>query len=269
MRSNRSPFQRRPAALSVENNGDEAKILLYDEIGFWGVTSKAFIEALDAVSARTIHLHINSPGGDVFDGLAISNAIRAHSSRVVTHVDGLAASIASVIALSGDFVRMADNAFLMVHNPYMIALGNASELRKGADLLDKIGESIIGEYTKRTKKPRDQVVTWMNEETWFSASDAKENGFIDRIDGESKDAPTDKFDLTMYEHAPAALLQTQESEPTVRELEQAVRDAGLSRSHAKQLVAAGLRAIRPRDADEEGEWIGPGEELLANLQRRS
>jgi ATP-dependent protease ClpP protease subunit len=78
--------------------------MVYDEIGFWGVTSKDFISALDTISARTINLHINSPGGDVFEGLAIANAIRSHSSRVVTHVDALAASIASIIALAGDRV---------------------------------------------------------------------------------------------------------------------------------------------------------------------
>jgi ATP-dependent Clp protease protease subunit len=263
----RSFFNRRRGEFSIENGSDEAKVVLYDEIGMWGVMAKDFIDQLDGISARTIHLHINSPGGDVFQGFAIANAIRAHSARVITHVDGLAASIASIIALAGDYVRMSDNAFLMIHNPYMLAIGNAAELRKNADVLDKIGGSIVNEYVKRSGQSATQMQALMDAETWFTASEAKATGFVDAIDNaESEDPIENRFDLAVYKNAPAALLQEPAGDPTVRELEHAVREAGLSRSHAKQLVAAGLRSITQRDAVVDDTFLAASNELLAAIR---
>lgn len=298
MRSNstRSPFRPRPTArragfpgLRVEGAAaDEAKMMLYDEIGFFGVTAKDFIAEFDAISARTIHLHINSPGGDVFEGLAIANAIRDSSARVVTHVDALAASIASVIALAGDYVRMQDNAFLMIHNPYMLAIGNAADLRKGADLLDKIAGSIIGEYTKKSGQSTDQVTAWMDAETWFTADEAEAEGLVDAVDN-ADDATADTaaaalaaFDLSLYEHAPAALARDARErhglhEPAPKDLERALREAGLTRAEAKAVLARGLNPERPtppagsatdpdpRDAEERADIITAGQTLLKTL----
>jgi ATP-dependent Clp protease protease subunit len=264
---NRSPFRRSSSGLVIENGADEANIMVYDEIGFFGVSAREFVPQLKDISARTIHLHVNSPGGDVMDGLAIANALREHSARVVTHIDALAASIASVIALAGDYVRMADNAFLMIHNPYMLAIGNATELRKGADLLDKIGGSIVNEYVKKSGASADEMKTLMDAETWFTAAEAKAQGLIDAIDNES-DEPTNMYDLSIYTKAPAALLAREPDEPTLRELEQAVRDAGLSRSQARQLVAAGMQSIRPpRDAGEDDAEVRAALERLARTMQ--
>jgi ATP-dependent Clp protease, protease subunit len=280
MRSkSRSAFRRSPssARLRIENaDQSEASIYLYEEIGYWGVNAKDFAAQLATITAPTIHLHINSPGGDVFDGLAMANALRKHAATVVTHVDALAASIASVIALAGDRVEMADNAFLMIHHPWTIAMGNAKEFRDRADLLDKIGGSIVSEYVKATDEDEKTITDWMDEEKWFSAEEALEAGFIDAIDSETEeeealDDVAARFDLSIFRHAPAALVtrtraQSDES-PTIRELEQAVRDAGLSRSLAKQLVAAGLQAIQPpRDAEPDSRLVEGLQSLVLTLQ---
>jgi ATP-dependent Clp protease protease subunit len=240
----------------------EADVLLYDEIGFWGIQAKPFIQELQALDVETIHLRINSPGGSVFDGIAIANALRQLEAKVITHVDALAASIASVIALAGDEVHMADNAFLMIHEAWTISIGNATQLRADAALLDKIGGSIIDAYVKKTGASIDQVKAWMAAETWFSAQEAKDEGFIDAIEGQS-DAEA-SFDLSVFNHAPAALVRREESEPGARELERALRDAGCSRAVAKAILAGGLKAATPPADDVDVHEAG--RLLLAALQ---
>lgn len=272
----RSPFHRPANGLKIEASGDEASIYIYAEIGFWGINARDFTAALNEVNARTIHLHINSPGGDVFEGLAIANAIRAHSARVVTHIDALAASIASIIAIAGDRVVMAENAFMMIHNPWCLAMGSAPDLRKQADLLDKIGGSLVGEYVKRSGATEAEIQAWLDAETWFSADEALDAGFIDKIEHETKDPEESvaaRFDLSVFKHAPAALLRDEDertTDPTVRELESALRDAGLSRSRAKQLVAAGLKAVTPsRDASATDEQLEAQlKELVATMSKQ-
>src|SRR5690242_9572182 len=135
----------------------EADVLLYDEIGFWGVQAKPFIQELQALDVETIHLRINSPGGSVFEGIAIANALQQLEAKVITHVDALAASIASIIAVAGDEVHMAENAFLMIHNAWTLSIGDAAQLRKDAALLDKIGGSLVDAYVKKTGASIDQV----------------------------------------------------------------------------------------------------------------
>lgn len=249
----RSPFRRRPAALKIvgADTAGEVEILLYDEIGFWGIQAKDFVTELQAIQAETIHLRINSPGGDVFDGLAMFNALREHPAQIITHIDGLAASMASVIALAGNEVRMAENAFFMVHHPWAFTLGNASEHRKRAELLDKLAGSLIGTYVSASGADKAQVTAWMDEETWFTAEEAQEAGFADAIeDGAAVEA---SFDLSLYQHAPAALVsRPAAATPTKRNLERTLREAGYSRSEAKAIAAASSKALPQRDADEDG-----------------
>jgi ATP-dependent Clp protease protease subunit len=231
----------------------EAEVLMYDEIGFWGIQAKPFIQELQALDAETIHLRINSPGGSVFDGIAIANALRQLDATVITHVDALAASIASVIALAGDEVRMADNAFLMIHEAWTISIGNATQLRTDADLLDKIGGSIIDAYVKKTGASRGGHRLDEGGDLVHRA-EALDEGFIDAIDGQS-DAQA-SFDLSVFSHAPAALAGREASAPGARELERALRDAGCSRAEAKAILAGGLkpaaavpqRTMRPRSS---------------------
>ena len=160
----------------------EADVFLYDEIGGFGVNARDFISQIRSSGAKKINLRINSPGGSVFDGLAIYNFLKEQD--VTVQVDGLAASIASVIAMAGKEVRIAGNGFLMIHNPWGGAMGDSEEMRQTADLLDKIRDSLVGTYAKKTGKDHDTIKRWMDEETWFSANEAKEHGFVDTITDE-------------------------------------------------------------------------------------
>jgi ATP-dependent Clp endopeptidase proteolytic subunit ClpP len=160
----------------------EADVFLYDEIGGFGVNARDFISEIRASGAKKINLRINSPGGSVFDGLAIYNFLKEQD--VTVQVDGLAASIASIIAMAGKEVRIASNGFLMIHNPWGGAMGDSEEMRQTADLLDKIRDSLVGTYAKKTGKDEETIKRWMDDETWFSAEEAKENGFVDTITDE-------------------------------------------------------------------------------------
>lgn len=268
MRRPKSPFNRSAPDLKIVRNEqtDEAEILIYDEIGFWGIVASDFKRQLAEVGdAKTIHVRINSPGGSVFDGIAIYNALREHPAKVITHVDSLAASIASVIALAGDEVRIAKNAYLMIHDPWTITIGNAEQLRKDAGLLDKFAQTILGVYTaKSSKKPAD-IESMMHEETWLTADEALDLGLVDQV-VDTSDVKAE-FDLSVYAHVPAALAGSGSNEvPDKRDLERILRDAGLSRSAAKAVLAEGYQALEPqRDAVDDA-VIDAGRKLLATLK---
>jgi ATP-dependent protease ClpP protease subunit len=165
-----------------ETNETEAEISLYDEIGGFGVGAKQFLGELSRLKGKHIHLRINSPGGSVVEGTAIFNALRRHQGGVTVHIDALAASMASVIAMAGMPVYMADNALLMVHNPWTITAGDSDELRKEADLLDKLKASIRNAYQRKTGLPEDQLQGMMDAETWLDSVDAVALGFVDAIE---------------------------------------------------------------------------------------
>lgn len=166
----------------VEAKADaHTEIAIYDEIGAWGVTAKDFIAELKKIDAKQITVNINSPGGSVFDALAVYNALRAHDASVTTKVMGVAASAASVIAMAGEKVVMPANTFLMVHNPLTFAYGNADEMRDMADVLDKIAASLIGIYVARTGLGEDEVKALLDAETWLNADDALAKGFATDI----------------------------------------------------------------------------------------
>lgn len=167
---------------------DNAELLLYGPISedsWWGdeVTPKQFAQDLKVLgTVKNIHVYINSSGGDVFAGQAIHSMLKRHSANIHVHVDGLAASIASVIAMAGDTVSMPRNSMMMVHNPWTIAIGNASDMRKMADDLDKIRESIVAAYQEKSGADRDKIVELMDAETWLTAEEAVEYGFADKLD---------------------------------------------------------------------------------------
>jgi ATP-dependent Clp endopeptidase proteolytic subunit ClpP len=253
----RSPFGPRNQTSIVRAKGEAVEIMLYDEVGFFGITAKQFASALAEIEADEIHLRVNSPGGDVFDGVAMYNALRQHPAHVVTHIDGLAASIASVIALAGDEVRMAPNAFFMIHNPWGVTVGDADIHRKMADTLDKIAMgSIISTYQAKTGLDVETIETWMDDETWFSAEQAAEAGFVDVVDDPAPvEARALPFDLSIYQHVPAGLVFESPdvlSGEECRALETAFRDEGLSRTEAKKRVSLlkdDLRKLFQREAD--------------------
>ena len=179
---------------SIQAKADQsAEISIYDEIGFCGVTAKQFIGDLKAIDAMAIKLAINSPGGAVFDALAIYNALRQHPASVEVTIMGVAASAASIIAMAGDTVVMPENAFMMIHNPLNMAYGNADDLREMADVLDKIGASLVGIYAKRTGLPEDEIKALLDAETWLNAEEAVTKGFADELQAELKVAAA--FDM--------------------------------------------------------------------------
>lgn len=252
----------------------EMDLFIYDEISWWGVTADEFVRELAGVQADTINLHLNTPGGMVFDGMAIYNALKAHKARVVTHIDGLAASMGSIIALAGDEVRIAQTAFVMIHNPWSIVLGAAADMRQEADLLDKIGGSMAEVYAGKTGKSVDEIKAIMEAETWWTGAEAVAAGYADSVfnaDEKTSEAAA-RFDLSIFANVPKRLMdlahgapdRRRDGEPpTKRETEQALRDAGFSRTQAKAILVDGYKALSLRDAEDSGM------EELAALMRRN
>ena len=160
--------------------GEHVEILLYDTIDSRnGIGAQGFAEDLrDAGDVKRISLRVNSPGGDVFEGLTIYNTLIRHSAEVIVDIDGMALSIASVIALSGDVVRMAENAMFMIHDPWSRFEGSSDEFRDQADLMDKIKSSLVDTYVARTDLSPGRVSEMMSDETWMSASEALSEGFV-------------------------------------------------------------------------------------------
>lgn len=214
------------------------EIQLYDEIGFWGVTAKAFTKELAALKGKDVTVAINSPGGDVFDGIAIYNAIKAHDGNVTVRVDGLAASAASIVAMAGDTIEMADNAFLMIHNAWSVAIGNKADMQAMAAVLEKIDSALNDTYRKKTKKSKDDIQTLMDDETWLDAQESLELGFIDGILSESADVSA-CFDVSIFNNTPSQLK---------RGIENRLREKGYSKTLAKAAVSDGFEILAGRDA---------------------
>ena len=191
---------------SIKAKAKEAEIYLYEEIGEGyfggGVSAKQFSKDLKAVGeVETITVRINSPGGDVFDGNTIYNLLKQHSAHVVVYVDGLAASIASVIAMAGDEIHMADNALMMIHDPWSFAIGNAADMRETADRLDKVAGTIVRTYAKKTGKGEQELADMMAAETWMNADEAVEHGFADSVvDALPMAASAQLFDLEKFRY---------------------------------------------------------------------
>lgn len=169
---------------------DNLEVLIYDVIGeTWdgdGTTAKRFAKDLRAAGKpKTITVRINSPGGAVWDSVAIYNTLKQHKARVEVSIDGLAASGASVIAMAGDRVTMQPGALMMIHNPYGMAWGESKDMRKYADMLDKARDSIVVAYVEKTGLTEDEVITLLDEETWMDADEAVTSGFADEISEDS------------------------------------------------------------------------------------
>lgn len=167
--------------LNKKDDGTTPVLSIFDDIGAYGVSAKDFINQLNSISGEEVSVEINSPGGDVFAGLAIHNSLRACGKTVNVKVMGLAASAASLVAMAGDSIEMPENTFMMVHNPWGFAMGNADEMRSTADVLDKIGASLASTYAKRTGKSDDEITALLNAETWMTAQEALDAGFATKV----------------------------------------------------------------------------------------
>lgn len=195
------------------SNGESATLWLYDYItsddAWGGVSAIAFAKELAGITAPTIHLRINSPGGDVFAARAMEQAVREHPSHIVSHVDGYAASAASYLALAADEVVIAPGGMFMIHNAWTIAMGNAADMQAMANLLGTIDATLIASYAAATGQAPEQLAEWMAAETWMTAQESVDRGFADSIA-----QPADKasarasakalaaWDLSAYKNAP-------------------------------------------------------------------
>lgn len=199
--------QEKPRAL--EMHGDVATLYLYDAIVsddisaeyFGGVSAESLVPQIRSIKGGTLHLRINSPGGDVFAAQAIVQAIRDSGARVIAHVDGYAASAATVIATAADEIEMSDGAMYMIHCAWSFAMGNADDMLETAALLDKIDGVIAGQYAKKAGKSADEMKTLMDAETWFTAQEAVDAGLVDRVAESPKVKAS--WDLSAYAKAPA------------------------------------------------------------------
>ena len=171
---------------AADDSEDVAEIRIYEEIGldWWtgeGMTPARMAEALDEIAGREVLVRINSPGGNVFDGVAIYNLLAERRERVTVRVDGIAASAASIVAMAGDKIEAAGNAQIMVHNAWTVAIGNAQEMRDVADILERIDSQIADTYSARSGTPVEQIRSLMDAESYLTAQDAADVGLVDEV----------------------------------------------------------------------------------------
>lgn len=193
--------------------GDKNEILIHGEIGWsWFgdfVTAKDVRAQLkDLADEDEVIVRINSPGGDASEGAAIYSLLRDAKQRVVVKIDGAAFSAASVIAMAGDDIVMSPVSMLMVHDPWTFAMGDASEMRKTADILDKIAGSLAAAYVRQTEKDEEEIRELMRAETWLTAAEAVAQGFADRVDEDEDEEPepvVEDHHLERFKNAPKTI----------------------------------------------------------------
>lgn len=207
----------------IENKTKSAEtdIYIYDEIGYWGVTAQSFVDDLRAVKNKKITVHINSPGGEVWDGLAIYDALKNHSAEVTVRVTAIAASAASFIAMAGDKIVIGRNAQMMIHDAMAIAIGNPADMRAMADLLDAQSDNIADIYARRAGGTKADWRTRMSangtDGTWYFGQEAVDIGLADETtdpDESTEDTSTDRWDVSIFNRP--------ERVPTLSELDPSV-----------------------------------------------
>ena len=207
------------ARVQASNNDGQLELLLYGEIDdFFGISASDVAGQLKAAGEiSSILVRINSPGGFVFDGAAIYNLLASQGVPVDVVIDGLAASSASYVAMVGKTVTMGKGSMMMVHNPWALTIGNASEMRKMADVLDKVRDSMLPGYMERYSGTESELKAALDAETWMTAADAKKAGLCDEIAGaDAEDDPKDlvaAFDLSIFRNVPKNLKQAKAHKP--------------------------------------------------------
>ena len=183
----------------IKNKSSEvADVYLFNDIGTFGITAQNFIDEIKEYEDTELNIHINSLGGEVFEGMAIYSIIQRRKAKTTVYIEGIAASIASVIALAADEVIMSENSLLMIHNAWGGTQGEAKDMRKQAEILEKITNEIAEVYVKKTKIPYNEIVEMMDEETWLTAEEAVALGFVDSISEPIKVAA--KYDVSKYKN---------------------------------------------------------------------
>jgi ATP-dependent Clp endopeptidase proteolytic subunit ClpP len=254
---------------AVADGETVAQVDIYDEIDWlWGVTSRDFRNQLKALpaSVTTIDLHVNSPGGDVYEAIAIMNCLRQHDAQVITTVDGYAASSAGFIAVgASDKLIVAENAEVMAHLPWAIMVGDAADMRKMADDLERIGKNIASIFVARAGGTLDEWMDILTAETWWSAQEAVDAGIADEVLAAPKhdsDTAKNRFDLSVFKNAgrsqappparPQARTQTppggpseveKGKEPPVALSESALQKLGLNADADDDAINAAIDAL--------------------------
>lgn len=251
---------------------DETVVHIYDGIGMFGVEAHEFVKEFDAITTPRVTLRLNTPGGDVFDGMSIYNSIKRSSATVTTVIDGVAASMGSLIALAGDTVKAHDFSLYMIHEPFSMIMGTADDMRAEADVLDKITGQGVDIYNAASNLDDTEIRAAMSAETWFTAAEAHEAGFVHEIietdDGKKAEL---SFDLAaIFANAPNHVScipdGTRDALLDRRTVEHALCDAGMTRREAKTLISVGYDKIENvRDArfDQIG---GNLETVLTNIR---
>lgn len=208
------PFARgqeggKPSGYRMAKSKDAGEIYLYGPIGasFWGdgISANQFRQDLKALGAvKTIDVRINSEGGDVFDGKAIYSLLVEHQAAVTVHIDGLAASAASFIAMAGNTIEIAEGAFVMIHNARGACFGGEDDMLATATLLRTVNSTIVDVYAARTKNTPADLRKWMNAETWMTGKEAVEKGFADAV-VENLQVAASVRDPKMFRNLPASL----------------------------------------------------------------
>ena len=257
--ANNAPRQTMPFIMAKDD--DTTEIFIYDVIGgFFGLSAQELVKDIAEIETKNIVLRINSPGGGVFDGISIYNALVNHPARVTTQIDGLAASIASTIAEAGEEIHMNLGSMFMIHKPLMFGGGNADDFRALADLLDKAEESIVDIFRTKVKIPRDDIQAAMKAETWFSAEEALDAGYVTSIT--EAEAVENRFNLSaIFENVP----EDMRIDPTVRDVEKTLRDSGVSRRTAERMAVAAIATLNSK-GEPSGEDQGEPE-LRASIDR--
>jgi len=186
---------------TIEAKGKSTDIHIYDEIGVHGITAKSFLEDLRGLKGKDVVVHINSTGGDVFQGQAIYTALKNYSGKVTVKIEGLAASMATIIALAADKVEMTSNSLFMIHSPMCNVFGNKAAMRKQVNALEKVETTMLSVYTAKTNISEDEIEQMMARETWLSAHEALELGFVDEVLGSVKVVA--RYDLNGFENKTA------------------------------------------------------------------
>ena len=216
--------------------------IVTDEYEDSDTSAAGFRDALKSFGdVKNINLHINSPGGSVFEGIAIYNMLKQNSAHINVYVDGLAASIASVIAMSGDAIFMPSNSMMMIHNPWTMAIGNANQLRKQADNLDQITKSSVQTYLAKAGDKLDEqtLKQLMDDETWLTAQEAVDYGLADEVMEPNKAAASiSKRFVERYRHVPEQLIKQTEQKADEKKPENKLTEEKLNEIHEKALANA-------------------------------
>lgn len=248
-----------------DSSEDNTDLLIYDVIGWPYNDVKELVTMLSDIKSQTITVKINSPGGDVFDGTALANALLQHPAKIITKVEGLAASMASVIAMAGNEIQAFSNSMMMIHNAWSFTYGNQYELMDMVELLKKIDGNIVDAYHTKANVGKREIIQMMKDTTWLTAKQAKDKGFVDTII-ELKAAKA-AFDLSIFGNVPDDFIDNKENKLTEREIEKAIRDVyDLSHKEVKAILAGCRKSKDEAESEEDTELLTIAQNTLKKLR---